>query len=120
VLLNVYFSDNIDICSVDKCHEALNKCQKDDSCKYLLNTYKDKCRDLLQSNASTCSNDCKQAIYMIYRHPIGYKLKCCDCWMENHQQDISTIQCITEQSNVIDYCDVNDDDCVDCKVKGNL
>jgi len=108
-----------DICSVDKCHDALNKCQKDDSCKDLLNMYKDKCSDVVQSNFSMCSDDCKQAIHKIYGHPIGYKLKCCDCGMAGHQEDTKSTECFIEQSNIIDHCNVNDDDCVDCKVKGN-
>jgi len=89
-------------------------------CKDLLNIYKGKCSDILQSNSSVCSDDCKQAIHMVYRHPIGNKLKCCDCGMGSHQLDVGGVRCFTEQQNVLDYCDVNDDDCVDCKVKGNL
>jgi len=105
---------SVDICSVDKCHDALDKCQKNESCRNILHMYKDKCSDVLQSNITICSNDCKQAVFMLYQHPIGYKLKCCDCGMVSH------IQCFTERSNVMNYCDVNDDDCIDCKVRGEF
>lgn len=117
------FCNAIDFCSVDKCYDVLDQCQQNDSCRNLLNTINRKCSDVLYSNITrftTCPDHCKQSLYKLYKHPIGYKLKCCDCGMVEHHQDVSVIQCFTQHSNVMNYCDINDDDCVDCKVRGKL
>ena len=116
-----------DACAVDSCQDSLSNCQQDNICKILFEDFVNKCNSVLQSNYSNpvCSHDCKQATDKLYADHNGFKLKCCDCGSVNQQGHMTTVhiplspeQCFMERFRLINYCMVNDDDCINCKDRG--
>ena len=55
------------------------RCQNNVTCSDLYNTVAEKCNSVLQFDKPVCSDDCRQAVIQLHTHPIGSRLRCCDC-----------------------------------------
>ena len=118
----------VDTCAVGNCMELEERCKRNETCKQLLNSFQTKCGYFKSSLANissrpTCSRDCKQAIDELFGSSFGHKLKCCDCGLYDPIPPVSPSMTVVKTCHMLrgifeKYCNLTNDECVDCKSRG--
>ena len=101
------------------CHHWIGKCREDKCCRKAYHEANYYCKEIKEwkndslTEPPTCSDTCRNAYKILFDHPIGKNIKCCECgkFSDVDQSNIGALKgleaCKRARRNMDDFCSHN-------------